>query len=232
MIFTLANAFSISSQSTLVQSFLYSSYGILLVLVALSCFYYERKGIFLSLIQLYSFIQFTFLLGSMSSRLFFMPFQLFKSSRSNFVSNCAEEAIIVSAILTILVIVRYSFKFSRKLVDLISVGMFLTIQDFIYYSSQNLKYLKLEGFENVLGFSFSVFYFSALLVFLGLLFYSLKNQKTLSSLIREDYKNSELYYLTLLFELILTPFFSFFISDQEIVKLSLIGAVEVGVSNN
>jgi hypothetical protein len=60
----------------------------------------------------------------------------------------------------------------------------------------------------------------------------LKKEKTLSNLIREDYENSEIYYLVFIFQLIITTIFSFCIQDQEIVKIILIATVEVGVSNN
>ena len=242
MLLPLCQALSQDQGTLIMNSFIYSSYGILFLITAVSLVFYDRKGIFLGLIYWFTFMQFIVLVSNEQNltnssdtqidfESFFKPLNLFDTPSTNFISNCLQEAILIITILIILTVRKFLPTAKRNLVDLVSIITYLTIQDFVYYSILNLKYFSTDGVLNYSGVSMSILYLLGLLFFICLLACTLKDNKDMSSFIKEDYENSEIYYFVLIFELILTAVFFALITDQYLIKISLVGALQIGVSN-
>lgn len=242
MILPLCHALSQDLESKLVLSFMYCSYGILVVIIVLSLVFYDRKGIFLGLVYWFTFMQFIILVTkdqSFSGNLdlykelksFFKPANLIDDSSTNFLSNCLLEAILIIAIFLILAARKFIPSVKRNLVDLATLITYLTIQDFVFYSILNLISFSTDGIINYSGVALSILYLLGLVVFIGLLTYTLKSNKEMSNFIREDYENSEYYYFVLIFELIITAVFCAVITDQYLLKIILIASIQAGVSN-
>ncbi|OMJ69353.1 hypothetical protein SteCoe_32960 [Stentor coeruleus] len=224
--------------------FLFTSLGIFLALIIVAGIFIDHNSIFSPLIQFVNFIQFSHIICTFdidkSSGLakfweqafrILKPYSGFDWYSYSFLANCWNEFCIFLLFFMSFCVFMWIKKSSRKFIDIISLGILMTVQDFAFYGVLDVKNKIENGISNdkseLVSLILSVGYFFMYVVYMGYVVFLFRRKSDLVSVYKEEFTSFKGYYLIFYAEVYVVCGIVLFMGQYKIFAYGIICVFEL-----
>jgi hypothetical protein len=214
------------------------------VLVSLVVMSYPKKSYFVAYLFYNTFLQFMRITVRSDLKnlketldLLFRPFQLIQGYPNNFFQNIIDEILLKVGIIILLTLKYRKVHENRSFFEFLSFFFVSTIQSFFYFASENIKsvinsQVKIADSFEISGFVVSVLFILSVFIYLGVLLAKFKSSISISTIYKEDFERSWIFYLGFLALLLLTSFFASALSENQLVYILIFMIFDVSLSKS